>query len=424
MSYIEKIGLSEKIMELAQQAQADVADKFSDIDSTALENTAKVMSAFINNRVSAPMFAESTGYGYNDIGRETLDKLYADIFHTESALVRPGFVNGTHAITAALFSHIQPGNTLVSVTGAPYDTLQSVIGISGNYAGSLRYYGIKYAEVELLPNGAPDLPKIRRTVSDPNVTEVTIQRSSGYSTRPALTIAQIGDICSVVHEANPNAAIIVDNCYGEFTELTEPTDVGADLAVGSLIKNPGGGLAPTGGYIVGKSQLVGAASMRLTAPGIGSECGCTVGGSRLYFQGLFMAPHTVAEALKTVIFGSRLLELMGFQTHPSYDARRSDIIQSIDFGKPELLEKFCQGIQSGSPVDSYVKPEAWAMPGYDDKVIMAAGTFVQGASIELSCDGPMREPYTGFLQGGLTFESGKLGILIAADSLLRQCQKT
>ncbi|MGM9522094.1 MAG: aminotransferase class I/II-fold pyridoxal phosphate-dependent enzyme [Oscillospiraceae bacterium] len=420
MDFLQQFGISEKIIELSAQAERDVMEVFDRIDKTAQANTAKVMASFVKHRVSAPMFSATTGYGYDDIGRDTLDLIYADIFGAEAALVRSGFVNGTHAITAALFSGVRPGDTLLAATGLPYDTLQSAIGITGDYPGTLRYYGINYAQVELLPDGTPDINGIRRASADPKVREVTVQRSSGYSARPALSVKQIGDICSAVHEVNPHAAVIVDNCYGEFTEFLEPTQAGADLIAGSLIKNPGGGLAPTGGYVSGRKDLVEAAAMRLTSPGIGGECGCTVGGSRMFFQGLFMAPHTVAQALKTAVFCSRLMELLGYKTRPASCAERSDIIQSIDFGSGPLLERFCRGIQSGSPVDSYVTPEAWDMPGYEDKVIMAAGTFVQGASIELSCDGPMREPYTAYLQGGLTYESGKLGIMIAADRLNRE----
>lgn len=419
MNFYEELGLSEELLRLAERAENDLQAVFRRIDAVSRENTAKVMTAFIKHRVSAPMFAATTGYGYDDLGRETLDKIYAEVFHTEAALVRQGFVNGTHAITAAIFSHVRPGDTLLAATGAPYDTLQSAIGIAGQYPGSLRYYGVNYDQVELLSDGSPDLAAIRRAAAAPDVAEVTVQRSSGYASRPALTVDQIGEICEAVHSVNPRAAVVVDNCYGEFTELCEPTDVGADLIAGSLIKNPGGGLAPTGGYVAGKADLVEAAAMRLTTPGIGGECGCTLGGSRLLFQGLFTAPHTVAQALKTAAFCARLMELLGYRTRPASDAVRSDIIQSIDFGSPALLEAFCQGIQAGSPVDAYVTPEAWDMPGYEDKVIMAAGTFVQGASIELSCDGPMREPYTAYLQGGLTYEAGRLGILKAVQKIYR-----
>ncbi len=409
----------DKLIELSQRAEADCGPIFARIDRVSLENTKKVLGAFQKHRVMAPMFAGTTGYGYDDLGRDTLDLLYADVFGAEAALVRQTFVNGTHAITAALWANARPGGTLLAATGVPYDTLQTAIGLNGGHPGSLMSFGVRYAQVELTPEGAPDLDAIRASAADPSVTQVEIQRSSGYATRPALSIAAIGEICRAVHEVNPAAAVIVDNCYGEFTDVCEPTQVGADLIAGSLIKNPGGGLAPTGGYVAGKRELVAAAAARLTVPGIGGECGCSPYGSRLFYQGLFMAPHTVAQALKTAVFVARMTELLGYGSRPAFDAPRSDIIQSIDFGRPELLERFCRGIQAGSPVDSFVTPEAWDMPGYEDKVIMAAGTFVQGASIELSCDGPMRPPYTAYLQGALTYESGKLGILSGLEELLK-----
>ncbi len=408
----------DELMKKAAAAEADCREIFSRIDRLSEENTAKVLRAFQAHRVSAPMFAGTTGYGYDDLGRDTLDLIWADVFGAEKALVRQNFVNGTHAITAAIFSCLRPGDTLLAATGRPYDTLQSAIGLTGDYPGSLKYYGVNYAEVDLKPDGAPDIEAIKKAAADPKVREVEVQRSSGYATRPALSVSAIGDICRAVHEVNPAARVVVDNCYGEFTDVIEPCDVGADLIAGSLIKNPGGGLAPTGGYIAGRAELVDAAAMRLTTPGIGGECGCSPYGSRLFYQGLFMAPHTVAQALKTAVFAARLTQLLGFKSRPAYDAARSDIIQSIDFGRPELLEGFCRGIQAGSPVDSFVTPEAWDMPGYEDKVIMAAGTFVQGASIELSCDGPMREPYTAYLQGGLTYECGKLGIISGLSGII------
>ncbi len=407
------------IYELSRRAEADCAPVFKRIDGVAEDNTKKVLSAFQKHRVSAPMFSGTTGYGYDDMGRDTLELIWADVFGAESALVRQTFVNGTHAIAAALYAGLRPGDTLLAATGAPYDTLQSVIGITGDYPGNMRQYGIRYAQVDLLPDGTPDLEAIRRAAADPAVKAVEVQRSSGYATRPALSVDIIGEICREVHYVNPNAAVVVDNCYGEFTETREPCDVGADLCAGSLIKNPGGGLAPTGGYVAGRRELVEAAAMRLTVPGIGGECGCSPFGSRLFYQGLFMAPHVTAQALKTAVFAARMTELMGYKSRPAFDAPRSDIIESIDFGKPELLVKFCKGIQFASPVDSYVTPEPWDMPGYEDKVIMAAGTFVQGASIELSCDGPMREPYTAYMQGGITYEAGKLGVLSALERLVK-----
>jgi len=334
-----------------------------------------------------------------------------------SALVRSGFVNGTHAITTALFASLRPGQTLLSATGRPYDTLHGVIGISGNYRGSLKEYGISYDQTELTDSGAPDLKAIKEAVQGGGVGAVFVQRSRGYSSRRAISVEEIGDICEAVHSIDKDVNVFVDNCYGEFTETIEPGDVGADILAGSLIKSPGGGLAPTGGYVAGREDLVEAAAYRLTSPGIGGECGASPDGHRLLYQGIFIAPHTTAQALKTAVFCARLLELMGYETHPRYDDPRSDIVQSIRFGSREPLECFCKGIQAGSPVDSFVTPVPSEMPGYDHQIIMASGAFIQGATIELSADGPIREPYAVYLQGGLTFESGKLGIMIAAQTL-------
>lgn len=417
MDFSDAFGVSKEMLELAERAEKDVSPRFAELDRVSEANTAKVLDAFRKHRVSAPMFAGTNGYGYGDLGRDTLDEVYADVFRAEAALVRLGFVNGTHAIASALFAAVKPGDVLLAATGLPYDTLQSAIGLTGGHPGSLRWYGVGYAQADLTPEGKPDLAAIRAAASDPRVTAVEVQRSRGYAARPALSVSEIGDICGAVHAVNPGAAVIVDNCYGEFAETSEPIEAGADLAAGSLIKNPGGGLAPTGGYVAGRRDLVDAAAMRLTVPGIGGECGCTPTGSRLLYQGLFMAPHTVAQALRTAIFCARLMELMGYKTSPAWDERRTDLIQTVEFGAPELLARFCRGIQAGSPVDAFAVPEAWDMPGYEDKVIMAAGTFVQGASIELSCDGPMRPPYTAYLQGGLTYESGKLCLLRAAELL-------
>ncbi|MGX8699563.1 MAG: aminotransferase class I/II-fold pyridoxal phosphate-dependent enzyme, partial [bacterium] len=368
-------------------------------------------------RVSAATFAGTTGYGYDDLGRETLERIFARVFGTEAALVRPTFVNGTHAISAALYAALRPGDVLLAATGTPYDTLQTVIGLTGDYPGSLRYYGIGYREVRLTPEGKPDLARIRAALADPRVRAVELQRSRGYASRPALSVEEINAVCKLVHEVNPAAVVILDNCYGEFTQSCEPK---ADLMAGSLIKNPGGGLAPTGGYVAGRRDLVEAAAMRMTVPGIGGECGSLEGGYRLYFQGLLTAPHAVAQALKTAAFCARMLELLGFSSSPSAFEERSDIIQSVELGSAAELERFCRGIQSASPVDAFVTPVAAPMPGYEDQVIMAAGTFVQGSTMELSCDGPMRPPYTAFLQGGLTYELGKLGILRAVQALTEE----
>lgn len=412
------LQLSEKVLALAAEAQSGLTEQFARIDAIAEENTRKVLAAFQNHRVAESYFAGTTGYGYDDQGRDELDKIYAEIFSTEEALVRIQFVNGTHAITCALFGAVMPGDTLVYAVGAPYDTLQSVIGTTGDARGTLLDYGIKYKEVGLKDN-APDKEALAEAVRDPSVKAVVIQRSKGYSTRATLSVAEIGELAKLIKDNNPNAAVLVDNCYGEFVETLEPTQVGADLVVGSLIKNPGGGLAPTGGYIAGRADLVQAAAQRLTVPGIGGECGCTMGNNRALYQGLFMAPHVVAQAVKTAVFAAKLMELLGYETEPKSDQVRHDIIQMISLNTPEAVCKFCRGIQSGSPVDSYVTPEPWAMPGYDDQVIMAAGAFIQGASIELSADAPMRPPYTVYLQGGLTYESGKTGILLAAEELLK-----
>jgi cystathionine beta-lyase family protein involved in aluminum resistance len=414
-----KLEISSRVKELAKQAQADVQAMFAQVEEIAEENTQKVLAAFQKHRVQESDFVGTTGYGYDDIGRDKLDAVYADLFGAEAGLVRLQFVNGTHAITCALFGCLKAGDVLVSAVGAPYDTLLGAIGAVDKGHGSLKDYGVEYRQVDL-KNNAPDKECLAQAVKDPRVKAVLIQRSKGYSTRSSLSVAEIGELAQIVKENNPNAVVLVDNCYGEFVETMEPTQVGADLCVGSLIKNPGGGLAPTGGYIVGRKDLVEGAAQRLTAPGIGAECGCTLGYSRQLYQGLFLAPHTVSQAVKTAIFAARIMELLGYVAEPTSQQTRHDIIQMISFGKPEPLCKFCRGIQSGSPVDSYVTPEPWDMPGYDCQVIMAAGAFIQGASIELSADAPMREPYTVYLQGGLTYESGKAGVLLAVSRLLEE----
>ena len=407
-----------EIYALAEEAEASLRPEFDAIDSVARENTRKVMQAFQDNRVSDACFAGTTGYGYDDLGRETLDKIYAQVFGTEAALVRTGFVNGTHALSAALFALVGPGDTILAATGAPYDTLRCAIGISGDHHGSLKFYGVDYAQVELAPDGGPDYDAIRLAAADPKVKAVMLQRSRGYEDRRALFVEEIGKICDAVKEVNPSAYVMVDNCYGEFTETVEPTQLGADIVAGSLIKNPGGGIAPTGGYVAGKKELVERAAMRLTTPGIGGECGSTLGISRLLYQGLFLAPHTVAQALKTAVFCSAMMERLGFETSPETHEKRSDIIQMIKLSSAENMKRFCAGIQAGAPVDSYVTPEPWQMPGYDCPVIMAAGSFIQGSSIELSADGPFEPPYTVYMQGGLSYESGRLGVMMAASAML------
>jgi len=410
--------ISEKITGLAGIAMNDISPQFKAIDAVAQENTEKVLAAFGRHRVSDTCFAGTTGYGYNDKGREVMDLLFADIMGTPSALVRTGFVSGTHAITTALFASVSPGKILLSVTGLPYDTLHGVIGINDNLKGSLKDYGVTYEQVDLKKDGSPDYSGIRKAVKNGNIGAVLIQRSRGYSSRRAVTVSEIGEICKTVHDIDSNINVFVDNCYGEFTETIEPGDVGADIIAGSLIKGPGGGIAPKGGYVAGREDLVEAAAYRLTSPGIGGECGANPEGYRLYYQGLFMAPHTVAQALKTAVFCARLFELLNYKTYPAYDDFRSDIVQVIEFDSPKLLDRFCNGIQSGAPIDSFAAPIPSQMPGYDYPVIMAAGTFIQGATIELSADGPLREPYSAYIQGSLTFESGKLGIMLAAQALL------
>ena len=410
--------ITDEVFSLAKEAERRVRPEFDRIDEIAAFNTRKVMAAFQDNRVSDACFAGTSGYGYDDLGRETLDKIYAQIFHTEAALVRTGFVNGTHALTAAMFSLVGPGDTILAATGLPYDTLRSAIGISGDCHGSLKFYGVNYAQTDLASDGGPDYDAIRLAASDPKVKGVMIQRSRGYEDRRALSVEEIGEICHVVKAVNPASHIMVDNCYGEFTEQCEPTDVGADIIAGSLIKNPGGGVAPTGGYVAGKKELVDRAAMRLTTPGIGGECGSTLGVNRLLFQGLFLAPHTVAQALKTAVFCSAMMESVGFETSPKVGEKRADIIQMIRLQNGENMKRFCAGIQAGAPVDSYVTPEPWQMPGYDCPVIMAAGSFIQGSSIELSADGPFQPPFTVYMQGGLTYESGKLGIMMAVSAKL------
>ena len=408
----------QELFSLAREVERDAANAFARIDKIAQENSQRVLAAFQKHRVSDTMFAGTTGYGYDDVGRDTLERIYADTFGAEDALVRLQFVNGTHTIACALFGALRPGDTLLSITGAPYDTLQSTIGITGDYPGSLRDFGVKYREIALAPDGTVDLPAVRAVLEeDKSVRVVSLQRSRGYSTRAALSVEAIGAVCRAVRAMREDVCILVDNCYGEFVETLEPCAVGADLIAGSLIKNPGGGLAPSGGYIAGRHDYVERAAMRLTAPGIGRECGATLGNNRLLYQGFFNAPHTTAQALKTAVFCAGLLERLGYAVSPRFEEARYDIIQTIALENEENVRRFCRGIQMGAPVDSFVTPEPWDMPGYDCKVIMAAGAFIQGASIELSADAPMREPYLVYLQGGLTYESGRAGILCAAQCM-------
>ena len=409
--------IPQSVRDLAAKCEIRLAPRFAEIDEVSMKCTERVMEAFQEFKVSDSCFAGTTGYGYDDLGRETLDKVWARVFGAESALVRVNFVNGTHAIASALFAAVRPGDTLLSVMGAPYDTLRTAIGISGSAHGSLRDYGVAYAQVDTL-DGGPDLDAIVRAAREIRPAAALVQRSRGYDSRRALTVEEIGGIVRAIKSASPDTAVVVDNCYGEFTDTAEPTMVGADLIAGSLIKNPGGGLAPSGGYIAGRADLVERAAGRLTVPGIGGECGATFGLNRQLYQGLFLAPHTTAQALKTAALCAAMLEALGYETFPASGEFRSDIIQTVVLRTGENLLKFCRGIQSGSPVDSFVTPEAWQMPGYEDQVVMAAGAFIQGSSIELSCDGPMREPYLAFLQGGLTYEAGRLGVMAAVAEML------
>lgn len=414
------LEISQRVLDLSLEAQAALSNQFAHIDQVAERNTQKVLSAFQTHRVSDHYFHGTTGYGYNDEGRDKLDDIYAEIFGTQDALVRLGFVNGTHAIGSALFGVLRPGDVLLSAIGAPYDTLLGVIGVMGHGYGSLQEFGIQYRQVELTPENTPDLDAIVAAVQDTKIKAVLIQRSRGYATRASLSVAEIEEIIHRIRAVNDRVYILVDNCYGEFVDVVEPSEVGADLIMGSLIKNPGGGLAPSGGYLAGRHDLVEQCSMRLTIPGIGRKCGSTLGHNRELYQGLFMAPHTVAQALKTATFAAKMVELLGYQTNPRSDALRHDIVQMIHLGSGERVERFCRGIQAGAPVDSFVTPIPWDMPGYDCPVVMAAGAFIQGASIELTADAPIRPPYTVYMQGGLTYESGKLGIMLAVEELLRE----
>lgn len=407
------------LLALTAKAERELSEIFADIDRISFKNTKRVMDSFRNNRVDDSCFAGTSGYGYDDKGRDTLDKIYAEVFGAEAAFVRHSIVNGTQAIAIALYGLLRPGDIMLSVTGKPYDTLEEVIGIAGERGnGSLADFGVEYRQIDL-DDGKVDFDAIDRqlTESGERVKVVFLQRSKGYMNRPTLTVAEIGEVAKFV-KARSNSYVVVDNCYGEFTETCEPCAVGADLIMGSLIKNPGGGIAESGGYIAGSAKAVELASYRLTTVGVGLECGASLGSNKSLYKGFFFAPHIVAQAIKTAHFAAYIFEALGCEVNPRWNERRADIIQAVILGKPERLVAFCQGIQSGSPIDSYVSPEPWDMPGYTDQVIMAAGAFTQGSSIELSADGPMRAPYTAFMQGGLTYESGKLGILAAAERLL------
>ena len=416
---MESYNIKPHVFELYKKALSDVEEQFKIYDEIREYNQLKILNAFQEERISDMHFTNSSGYGYDDIGRDTLDKVYARIFNTESALVRPHFVNGTHAIGCALMGNLKTGDTMVCITGAPYDTLHNIIGISGKEnIGSLKEYGVNYKQVDL-KNGTFDTEKIIEVLKeDSTIKLVHIQRSTGYGWRKSFLVSEIGEIISKIKEIRSDVCVFVDNCYGELIDKIEPTDVGADLVAGSLIKNLGGGIAPTGGYIAGKAKYVEQAAYRLTTPGIGGECGSTFGVMRQLYQGLFLAPQIVMEALKGAVFCSRIMEIAGFEVLPKYNDKRSDIIQAIKFNDRDNLIKFCKGIQKGSPIDSYVECEPWAMPGYNDEVIMAAGAFIQGSSIELSADAPIREPYIAYLQGGLTFDHAKIGILISLNNIV------
>ena len=420
------IEFSKELLALAEEAEGALAKEFAHVSRISHENTARVMRAFAEHRVDAACFAPTTGYGYDDRGREVLDRIFADVMGAEAAFVRHGIVNGTHALTIGLFGLLRTGDTMLSLTGKPYDTLEEVIGISGTPGnGSLADYGVAYHGIEMVEGKRIDYDAVGaylRSDAGARVKVCFIQRSKGYLNRRTLTVAEIGEAVRFVKGIRPDVFVVVDNCYGEFTETKEPPAVGADLAIGSLIKNPGGGMAETGGYLAGTARAVELCSYRLTCPGIGLEVGATLGQNKHMFRGIFYAPHTVAEALKTAHFAAYVFRALGYDVEPAPEERRSDIIQTVITGSAEGLCAFCRGIQAGSPVDAYVTPEPWAMPGYRDQVIMAAGTFVQGASIELSADGPLRPPYTAFFQGGLTFESGRIGVLSAAAEVLR-CTK-
>lgn len=416
--YYETLGISPEVYEFSIQVEEKLKERFEQIDQVTEFNQMKVLLAMQRNKLAEAHFAATTGYGYNDIGRETLEKVYADIFKTEDALVRPQITCGTHALCVALASNLRPGDELLSPVGKPYDTLEEVIGIRPS-KGSLKEYGISYAQVDLLEDGSFDFEGIKNAINE-KTKMVTIQRSKGYATRPTLSVERIGELIRFVKSIKPDLICMVDNCYGEFVEEREPSEVGADMVVGSLIKNPGGGLAPIGGYICGTKECIENAAYRLTSPGLGKEVGATLGINDRLFQGLFLSPCVVNSALKGAIFAANIYETLGYKVIPNGTESRHDIIQAIEFGKPELLVSFCEGIQAAAPVDSFVKPEPWPMPGYDSDVIMAAGAFVSGSSIELSADGPLKDPYAVYFQGGLTYPHVKFGIMMSLQRIVEK----
>ncbi len=412
----EKMGISPEVCQFTDDILEDLRERFSVIDETAEYNQLKVLRAMQEHQVSEACLLGTTGYGYNDLGRDTLEEVYASVFHTESALVRPQITCGTHALALALMSNLRPGDELLSPVGKPYDTLEEVIGIRPS-KGSLKEYGISYRQVDLLPDGSFDYDKIKENINE-KTRLVTIQRSKGYQTRPTLSVKRISELIAFIKGIKPDVICMVDNCYGEFVEKCEPSDVGADMVVGSLIKNPGGGLAPIGGYIAGKKECVENAAYRLTSPGLGKEVGASLGILSAFYQGLFLAPTVTASALKGAIFAANVYERLGYHVVPDSTESRHDIIQAVEFGTPEGVIAFCQGIQAAAPIDSHVTPEPWDMPGYDAQVIMAAGAFVSGSSIELSADGPIKPPYAVYFQGGLTWQHAKFGIMKSLQMLL------
>ncbi|MFI3172198.1 MAG: methionine gamma-lyase family protein [Eubacteriales bacterium] len=414
----QKLGISEDVSTFVNEIAKELKNRFDLIDEIAEYNQLKVIQAMQENKVNEACFHYASGYGYNDFGRDTLEAVYASVFHTEAALVRPQITCGTHALSLTLSAILRPGDTLLSPVGKPYDTLEEVIGIRDS-KGSLAEYGIQYNQVDLLEDGTFDYPSIKKAIHK-KTRMVTIQRSKGYKTRPSFSVKQIGELISFIKEIKSDIIVMVDNCYGEFVDTIEPSDVGADLVVGSLIKNPGGGLSPIGGYIAGKESLIEQCGYRLTAPGLGKEVGASLGVMQSFFQGFFLAPTVVASALKGAILAANIYEKLGFPVVPNSSEQRNDIIQAVELGTKEGVIAFCQGIQAAAPVDSYVTPEPWAMPGYDSDVIMAAGAFVQGSSIELSADGPIKPPYAVFFQGGLTYPHAKLGITMSLEFLVRK----
>ena len=418
MKIFQDLGISKEVYEYGKEIEASLKERFDEIDKVAEYNQLKVINAMQEARVSEQCFNYASGYGYNDMGRDTLEEVYAKAFHTEAALVRPQITCGTHALALALSANLRPGDELLSPVGKPYDTLESVIGIR-EAKGSLAEYGISYRQVDLLEDGTFDYENIRKAINE-KTKLVTIQRSKGYQTRPSFSVKQIGELIAFVKEIKPEVKVMVDNCYGEFVETIEPSDVGADMIVGSLIKNPGGGLAPIGGYIAGTEECIENCAYRLTSPGLGKEVGASLGVMQSFYQGFFLAPTVVAGALKGAIFAANIYEKLGFPVIPNGSESRHDIIQAVTLGSPEGVIAFCKGIQAAAPVDSYVSPEPWAMPGYDSEVIMAAGAFVQGSSIELSADGPIKPPYAVYFQGGLTWSHAKLGILRSLEEMVRR----